>query len=146
MYCGLLLIFYVAEWVFGDFYWMFFVDGWIGVILWIFGNVGIPIGFYDAWQNGYCCWWNFGCEWGAVLEFMAMGFDRVDEWFLMGVLGGTQIWFWVGDLMMLVVNYWFEKSLSWMKLFECYKYALRLEFSKGLIYRLVLICECGYVV
>jgi hypothetical protein len=45
-----------------------------------------------------------------------------------------------------VVNYWFEKSLSRMKLFECYKCALRLEFSKGLIYKFVLTCERGYVV
>jgi hypothetical protein len=25
------------------------------------------------------------------------------------------------DIYRCVVNYWFEKSLSWMKLFECYK-------------------------
>jgi hypothetical protein len=48
--------------------------------------------------------------------------------------------------MMLVGNYWFEKILSWMKLFEWYTYALRLEFSKGLIYRFVLTCERGYMV
>jgi len=50
------------------------------------------------------------------------------------------------DIYGYVVNYWFEKSLSRMKLFECYKYALSLEFSKGLIYRFVLTCERGYVV
>ncbi len=27
------------------------------------------------------CWWNLGCKWGAVLEFMAMGLDRVEGWF-----------------------------------------------------------------
>jgi hypothetical protein len=30
------------------------------------------------------------------------------------------------DIYKYIVNYWFEKGLCWVKLFECYKYILRL--------------------
>jgi hypothetical protein len=69
-------------------------------------RMGIVVGILGGFHGGWClrtvrlggllemvyvmiiwwcflevCWWDFCCEWGVVLEFMVMGFERVNEWF-----------------------------------------------------------------